>query len=301
MGRRLRHNAAIAANRMRIARSAEDLRYHVAALRLDAVSLALVPTMGALHAGHLSLLAAARREADAVMASIFVNPTQFGPGDGLERYPRNEPDDLAALQAAGCDLAWLPSCEAMYPPGSATTIDVRDVSERWEGAARPHHFRGVATVCAKLFAQTGADLAVFGEKDWQQVQVVRRMVRDLDLPIRIVSAPTVREPDGLAMSSRNRFLTALERNAAAALPRILCEAAGELARGTRASPLLDRAVRSLRSSGLQPDYVALVHAETLHPLNEAPIGEVARLIAAARIGSVRLLDNWAVNRRSSDG
>jgi pantoate--beta-alanine ligase len=282
-------SATVQMRGMRIVRDLPTLRAE--AERLGPI--ALVPTMGALHEGHLSLVAAARREVaamgGAVAASIFVNPLQFGPNEDLARYPRDEAGDLAALEKAGCDLAWLPSVEAMYPPGNATAIEVAGPSEGWEGAARPGHFRGVATVCAKLFLQTGARAAMFGEKDWQQLQVVRRMARDLDIPVRIIGCPTVREADGLAMSSRNRFLSAEERAKAPLLFEALSQAATALRDGGLAEPVLSAARARLAAAGFGVDYLALVEAETLRPIERGP----GRLVAAARLGSVRLLDNIA--------
>ncbi len=192
---------------MLICRDLPSLRAATATLRAAGKRLALVPTMGALHDGHLALVAAGRQAADAVVTSIFVNPLQFNANEDLSRYPRDEEGDLAKLRGAGCDLVWMPPVEAMYPPGSATVIDVAGPTAGWEGDARPGHFRGVATVCCKLFLQCEAQVAVFGEKDWQQLQVVTRMATDLDIPIRILPVATVREADGLAMSSRNRFLS----------------------------------------------------------------------------------------------
>lgn len=275
---------------MRIARDLPSLCAELN--RLGRPSLALVPTMGALHEGHLSLLAAARRQegVGAVAASIFVNPLQFGPNEDLARYPRDEAGDLAKLEAAGCDLAWLPAVEVMYPPGRATEIEVRGPSEGWEGTVRPGHFRGVATVCAKLFLQTGAAVAVFGEKDWQQLQVVRRMVRDLDIPTRIVPCPTVREADGLAMSSRNRFLSAEERARAPTLHAAMRRVAAEVGAGVPAAEALAVARAGLAAQGFAVDYLALVEPETLREVSATP----ARLIAAARLGTVRLLDNMGV-------
>jgi pantoate--beta-alanine ligase len=256
--------------------------------------VALVPTMGALHAGHLALIAAAREAADHVIASVFVNPLQFGEAADLARYPRPEAQDLAMLREAGCDLAWLPGPEAMYPAGFVTAVEVGGPSAGFEGAARPGHFRGVATVCAKLFLQTQADVAVFGEKDWQQLQVVRQMVRDLDLPLVIQGVPTVREADGLALSSRNRFLTAGERATAPLLHATLLALAAELADGREAAAPLAAAEARLRVAGFARDYLALVAGESLAPLARAEAG--ARLIAAARLGSVRLLDNVSASR-----
>lgn len=270
---------------MRIARDLPSLRAELAQLG----RLALVPTMGALHEGHLSLVATARREAEAVAASIFVNPLQFGPNEDLARYPRDEAGDLAKLEAAGCDLVWMPSVEVMYPPGRATEIEVKGPAEGWEGTARPGHFRGVATVCAKLFNQTGAAVALFGEKDWQQFQVIRRMVRDLDLPIRIIGCPTVREADGLALSSRNRFLSAEERAKAPLLYATLQRVAESLRAGMPAAEAIPAAKAELARQDFTVDYLALVEPETLRETDALP----GRLIAAARLGSVRLLDNIA--------
>ncbi|MCB4821859.1 pantoate--beta-alanine ligase [Roseicella aerolata] len=274
---------------MRIVRDLPTLRAETGKLG----PIALVPTMGALHEGHISLVRAARREAaamgGAVAASIFVNPLQFGPNEDLSRYPRDEEGDLRALEAAGCDLAWLPSVGVMYPPGRATVIDVAGPSEGWEGTARPGHFRGVATVCAKLFLQTGARVALFGEKDWQQLQVVRRMASDLDMPLRILGCPTVREADGLAMSSRNRFLAPEERAKAPLVFEALTQVAATLRDGRMAEPVLAEARARLAAAGFAVDYLALVEAETLRPIMRGP----GRLVIAARLGSVRLLDNIA--------
>ena len=280
---------------LRIARDLATLRAETARLG-PREHLAVVPTMGALHAGHISLVQAARRVAGAraVVASIFVNPLQFGPQEDLARYPRDEAGDLAALEAAGCDLAWLPTPDAMYPPGHATVVEVAGPpAEGWEADARPGHFRGVATVCAKLFLQTGAGLAMFGEKDWQQLQVVTRMARDLDIPVRIVPCPTVREADGLAMSSRNRFLTPEQRALAPALPAAMRRAVAAIAAGEAPqAAVLALARAALESQGFAVDYLALVEPETLRPA--APEARRGRLIAAARLGTVRLLDNMAV-------
>jgi len=274
---------------MLVARALAELRSHCTTLRERFGALTLVPTMGALHAGHMALLrAAAAREAGTVV-SIFVNPLQFAASEDLTRYPRDEPGDLALLAAQGCHLAWLPDVATMYPPGDATSISVEGPALRWEGEARPGHFRGVATVCARLFAQVRPDRAYFGEKDWQQLQVVTRMAADLLLPLEIVGVPTVREPDGLALSSRNRFLTAAERQTAPMLSAALEAAAHKLAQRGGAGPVLADARANLLLAGFAVDYFALVDGPTLAPLPEARPG--ARLIAAARIGSVRLIDN----------
>jgi pantoate--beta-alanine ligase len=277
---------------MLIARTIAELKACCASLRAAGRALGLVPTMGALHAGHRALVRAAADSGEAVVASIFVNPLQFGANEDLSRYPRDEAGDLARLEDWGCDLVWLPDVAVMYPPGGATTIDVAGPAEQWEGASRPGHFRGVATVCTKLFGQVRPDRAYFGEKDWQQLQVVRRVVADLHLPLRIIGVPTVREPDGLALSSRNRFLTAAERAVAAVLHGTLSAvAAHELATGRAAEDALADARRRLIQSGFDVDYLALVDGPTMQAVPTARTG--SRLIAAARLGAVRLIDNIA--------
>ena len=279
---------------MLICRDLPSLRAACAALRSNGRRLGLVPTMGALHQGHLALLGAARAAgADAVAASIFVNPLQFNASDDLARYPRDEDRDLAKLRDAGCDLVWLPPVEAMYPPGSASVIEVAGPSKGFEGDARPGHFRGVATVCAKLFLQTGADIAAFGEKDWQQLQVVRRMARDLDIPIHIEAVPTMRKADGLAMSSRNRFLSAAERDTAPMLYQVMLDVTRAIVAGGAVTQVLAEGEARLTAAGFAPDYLALVAAETLEPLAQTTTAPM-RLLAAARLGSVRLLDNMGV-------
>ncbi|MDR3536423.1 MAG: pantoate--beta-alanine ligase [Acetobacteraceae bacterium] len=274
---------------MEIVRSLPALRDACAALRSRHASLGLVPTMGALHDGHRALVRASVASGAATVASIFVNPLQFAPTEDLSRYPRDEAGDLAALEATGCALAWLPDVETMYPPGEATTISLTGPAERWEGDARPGHFRGVATVCAKLFGQVRPDRAYFGEKDWQQLQVIRRMVADLLLPLEIVGVPTVREADGLAMSSRNRFLTPAERAVAPQLYAALQATASALVGGGPADGVLADARTALGSAGFGVAYLALVDGPTLVPIQAATA--TARLIAAARLGAVRLLDN----------
>jgi pantoate--beta-alanine ligase len=255
--------------------------------------VALVPTMGALHQGHLDLVTASRRIADRVIATIFINPMQFNDPADLAAYPRTEQADIAKLEASGCDAVWIPTAEQLYPPDFATTVSVAGVSERWEGAHRPDHFLGVATVVAKLFIAAMPDWAVFGEKDWQQLQVIKRMAADLGLPIRVHGYPTVRDPDGLAMSSRNARLGPDERKQALALPRTLETTAKQIAAGKPVRRALAEAKQALVDAGfLKIDYVALVDAATLEPLNE-PAGEM-RLIAAATIGGTRLIDNVAV-------
>jgi pantoate--beta-alanine ligase len=252
--------------------------------------LALVPTMGALHAGHMALIEEAQRRADRIAASIFINPLQFGAGEDLDRYPRREAEDAEMLEKAGCDLLWLPSVPDIYPDGFLTKVSVSGVSDRWEGEGRPGHFDGVATIVAKLLLSVGPHVALFGEKDFQQLAVIRRMVADLAIPTEIVGVPTVREADGLAMSSRNGYLSDEERRQALALPRALGAARAAILSGTGVPDVLEEARNSLRDGGFsRVDYFALVDAHTLEPL-EAPQGEM-RLIAAAVIGSTRLIDN----------
>lgn len=278
---------------MQIIRDPKALRAAVKALKEGGKSLAFVPTMGALHAGHIKLVSEARKQADAVAASIFVNPMQFGAGEDLDRYPRQEEADAAMLAEARCDLLWLPAADQIYPDGFATKISVAGVSERWEGEARPGHFDGVATVVAKLLVAMAPDVALFGEKDFQQLAVIRRMVADLGLPVDILGVPTVRDADGLALSSRNAYLSADQRRLAVALPNALNEAASRIAAGEPVGRALAAAKQALVDAGfLKIDYVALVDAATLEPVAE-PAGEM-RLIAAATIGSTRLIDNVRV-------
>ncbi len=247
--------------------------------------------MGALHDGHLSLVDHARKYGG-VIVSIFVNPLQFNQPDDLARYPRDEAGDLALLARAGCDAAWIPDVHTIYPPGDATLITVGGPAEGWEGAERPGHFRGVATVVAKLFGQVRPDAACFGEKDWQQLQVIRRMEADLSLGVCIVGVPTERDADGLARSSRNRFLTALDRSVAPELYATLQLARVDLRSGAGAAATLAQSGRRLRASGFGIDYLAMVDGETMLPAVQPAAG--TRLIAAAKLGRVRLLDNIAI-------
>ena len=264
------------------------------ALRAGSKSLALIPTMGALHAGHIALAEEARRRADRVVATIFVNPLQFGADEDLDRYPRQEEKDAEMLERAGCDLLWLPQAQDMYPPGFATTVSVKGLSDRWDGEARPGHFDGVATVVAKLLCAVRPDIAVFGEKDFQQLAVIRRMTQDLQLGVEILGHPTIRDADGLALSSRNAYLSADERQNALALPQALNEAAAQIRSGMPVADSLAQAKERLTAAGFaRIDYVALVNALTLEPLDRA--GGPMRLIAAAVIGRTRLIDNIAVD------
>ena len=277
---------------MQTIREARQLPAALIALRAGAKSLALVPTMGALHAGHLTLVEEAKRRADRVAATIFVNPLQFGANEDFGRYPRQEEKDAEALAEAGCDLLWLPQPEEMYPAGFATNVSVKGLGDRWEGEARPGHFDGVATVVAKLLCAVRPEIAVFGEKDFQQLAVIRRMTQDLQLGVEILGVPTVRDADGLALSSRNSYLSADERRRAGELPTALKDAATDIRSGTPVSEALARGVERLKSAGFKVDYVALVNSLTLEPL-EKPEGSM-RLIAAATIGTTRLIDNIPV-------
>lgn len=279
---------------MQIVREIQALRAAVAGLREGGRRVALVPTMGALHAGHMALVEEGLARADAVVATIFVNPTQFGPNEDLAAYPRREAADARMLEEAGCALLWAPDAATMYPPGFATSIRVSGVTDGLDGAARPGHFDGVATVVAKLFLQTRPDIALFGEKDYQQLAMIRRMAADLDFGIEIVGVPTRRDADGLALSSRNAYLTPAERAAAVALPRALEEAAHAIGTGTPSGRALARARERLAEAGFGPvDYVSLCDAATLEPIET--LDREARLLAAARLGAARLIDNIAVS------
>jgi pantoate--beta-alanine ligase len=284
-------------NALPIVRTVADLRARLDAWRAAGQSIGMVPTMGALHEGHLSLIAHARARADRTIASLFVNPTQFAPGEDFEAYPRDEARDAALLAGAGCDLLYAPSAQAMYAPGFSTTITVSGVSEPLDGQSRPGHFSGVATVVAKLLIQARPDVAVFGEKDYQQLQVIKRLALDLDLPTQIIGAPTVRADDGLALSSRNAYLSPREREIAASLNVVLLNLARALAQGEPVVPAEADAVEALMSAGFDSiDYVEARHACTLERLGPGPIGKApARVLAAARLGRTRLIDNRAVD------
>jgi pantoate--beta-alanine ligase len=249
--------------------------------------------MGALHTGHLALVEEAKRQADRVVATIFVNPLQFGANEDLGRYPRREEEDSRALEQAGCDLLWMPTAEQMYPPGFGTKVVVGALAERWEGEARPGHFDGVATVVAKLFNAVRPEVAIFGEKDFQQLAVIRRMVPDLNLDVEIAGVPTVRDSDGLALSSRNAYLGRDDRARATMLPRVLERTARGISGGEPVGQALEAGRHTLYDAGFSVvDYVALVDSATLEPL-DAPAGRM-RLIAAATISGTRLIDNIPV-------
>ena len=277
---------------MQTVRSSEELARAVAELRQSG-TLALVPTMGALHAGHIALIDEAKRRAERVVATIFVNPTQFNDKDDLARYPRQEPEDVAKLKAAGCDLLWAPSVDDIYPAGFATSVHVSGISDRWEGEHRPGHFDGVATVVAKLLLSVQPDITFFGEKDFQQLAVIRRMATDLNLGVEIAGVSTVRDPDGLALSSRNALLSPSDREKAGGLLSTLADLGGAITRGATVGPAIERAIENLIRNGFEPvDYVAYVDGGTLEPLDGYRVG--GRLIAAAFLGGVRLIDNISV-------
>jgi len=254
--------------------------------------------MGALHSGHISLVRQARAIADKVVVSIFVNPTQFAPHEDLARYPRDEAGDLAKLQdGGGADAVWSPSVDEMYPEGFSTTVKAGSAAGDLEGAFRPHHFDGVATVCCKLFNQVTPDIAIFGEKDYQQLAMLRQMAGDLNMPLRLVAAPTVREADGLALSSRNAYLSAAERAIAPALHAALTEAAARLAAGTPASVVTAEATARVAAAGFTKiDYIEIRDAATLSAA-VCP-GTPLRILAAAWLGKTRLIDNIAAGSPS---
>lgn len=275
---------------VQIIRQLSALRERTKLIRDSGRTLALVPTMGALHAGHMALVELARQQADDVIVSIFVNPKQFGPNEDLDKYPRSEEADAARLAEAGVTALWMPGVSEVYPEGFSTRVKVANLDARWCGAARPGHFEGVATIVAKLFNQVRPDVAVFGEKDWQQLAIIRRMARDLDMHLEIIGMPIVRDADGLALSSRNAYLSASERATALTLPDTLREAARRIGGGENVDVVLATEQARLLAAGFsEVDYFALVDAETLEPLATAkPVG---RLLAAARLGSTRLIDN----------
>ncbi len=277
-------------------RTVADLRVELAPRRQQGHSIALVPTMGAFHDGHLSLMRAARQQTDVVVVSLFVNPAQFRPGEDLAAYPRNEAGDAAQAAAQGVDILFAPAAEEVYPPDFQTEVRVGGLTEPLEGAARgPEHFHGVTTVVTKLFNMVGPDVAFFGQKDAQQAAVIRKLVRDLDMPVRIEVRPTIREPDGLAMSSRNAYLDGVDRERAAALSRALRAAEAAAAGGERdAAAIAAQARAALSEDGVEPEYLELVSTDTLAPVQE--VGESDVLVAvAARVGPARLIDNTIIH------
>jgi len=274
----------------RLITSEGELRALVAEARRANQQVGLVPTMGALHAGHLSLAEAASRDCQLVIVTIFVNPTQFGPGEDFSRYPRTLEKDLALLADRGAQLVFAPATDVMYVAGHATYVEVEGPARRWEGEFRPGHFRGVATIVLKLFNLVQPDRAYFGQKDFQQALVVRRMIADFNLPIVLEVCPTVREPDGLALSSRNVYLSAAERERALAISRSLQAIKTAHAGGARdATKLIEQARETLRAAGLQIDYVAIADRQSLAPLER--IDQPAVALIAARVGTTRLIDN----------
>lgn len=279
---------------IRVVRTVSALRRAVIRWRAGGERIALVPTMGALHEGHFALVRAARRRARRVIVSIFVNPTQFAPHEDFASYPRNFQSDLAALAEMAVDLVWAPSAAVMYPPGFATRIVPEGpATAGLEDKFRPHFFSGVATVVAKLLIQCAPDVAMFGEKDYQQLKVVMRLAKDLDLPVRIIPVATVREQDGLALSSRNSYLSKRERAAAPTLYRVLKDCAGKIARGELPARVLDEGGAAIERAGFVLDYLEARCADTLAPIASTTDGPL-RLLVAARIGKTRLIDNIAV-------
>ena len=273
-----------------VIRTAAELQEKVAGWKRSGILVGVVPTMGALHDGHLSLARAARAQSDRVIVTIFVNPKQFNNPDDLKKYPRTEAHDLALLEAEGVDVLFAPQPDEVYPDGFATNVTVRGVSEPLEGANRPGHFDGVATVVSKLFGMTQAGRAFFGEKDWQQVQVVQRLVRDLNIPIKIIPCPTIREADGLAMSSRNVRLSAAERAQAPALYAIMQRAATAIRAGGGIEAVLETARAEVIAAGFREvEYLELRDAETLAQVTD--LANPVRMLAAAWLGDVRLIDN----------
>lgn len=280
-------------NSLPIVRTVADLRAQVGAWRAEGLTVALVPTMGALHDGHLALVRRAGELADRVIASVFVNPAQFAPHEDFDRYPRDEDGDAAKLTSAGCHLLYTPAVREMYPEGFATAMSMTGPAEGLCGAFRPQMFGGVALVVSKLFIQAQPDVAVFGEKDYQQLQVVRRFTRDLDLPVHVEGLPTVRESDGMALSSRNAYLSADERARAVELSRALADAAAVIAAGGDSGAALESVRARLTAAGFASiDYVELRDAESLTPVADA--ARPARLLAAAWMGRTRLIDNMPV-------
>ncbi len=275
-----------------ITKTAAELQKAIYARAAEGARIALVPTMGALHAGHVSLVELARSHADCVVMSIFVNPTQFGPNEDFDKYPRDLAADIKVAEQAGVDILYAPDAVDMYGEGIATKIDVGDIANELCGKTRPGHFNGVATVVTKLLLRALPNVAVFGEKDYQQLCVIRQVVDDLDIPVEILGAPTLRETDGLAMSSRNRYLSADERKNAAKLYEILRLLAQRLANGHDVEKTLAEGQSLLKYAGFRMDYLTLCDANTLTPL---PIFEApARLLAAGFLGTTRLIDNVAV-------
>jgi pantoate--beta-alanine ligase len=276
-----------------LARTVSALRAQVAQWRAEGARIAFVPTMGALHAGHLSLVELAAAKAERVVVSVFVNPGQFAPNEDFDAYPRTEPDDAEKLAETPAALLYAPNAREMYPEGFATTVSLAGPALDLETNFRPHFFDGVATVVAKLLIQVGPDIAVFGEKDYQQLLVVKRLAADLDLPVEILSGPTVREADGLALSSRNAYLSPEDRQTAVKLAEVIHRMARNLEAGARISPEVEQGKHVLYQAGFNPvDYLEVRDAETLERIDR--IARPARILVAARLGTTRLIDNCAV-------
>jgi pantoate--beta-alanine ligase len=283
-----------------VARTRAEAREWSRGMRAAGKRIAFAPTMGALHPGHVSLIRIGLEKADVAASSIFVNPTQFAANEDLATYPRGEEADLAALEAAGCSFCYCPSPTEIYPPGDSTRVKVKDLSHILEGEVRPHFFEGVASVVSRLFLHVAPDVAVFGEKDFQQLLVIRRMVQDLGFPIEIVGGPTLREEDGLAMSSRNAYLSAEQRAQAAGLSRVMRETAARIEAGESIRDVTKAATDAMLAAGFASvDYVEARRADTLAPFGQdtAPVGTSGRLLVAARMGTTRLIDNMGFVRR----
>lgn len=287
--------------RLRVVRTITALRKAVADLRRGKATVALVPTMGALHEGHIALVKLARRRAKRVIVSVFVNPAQFAPSEDFASYPRDLDRDLAMLADAGVDLVWSPGVNVMYPDGFATKLAPEGPAKAGlEDKFRPHFFGGVATVVAKLLIQCAPDVAVFGEKDYQQLKVISRLTADLDLPVKTVAAPIVRERDGLAMASRNAYLTPEQRVNAKTLFRVLTDCARRIARGEQIARVLDDGNAEIESAGFLVDYLEARHTATLAKVETLAEGPV-RLLVAARLGSTRLIDNMSIHLETPAG
>ena len=279
---------------MKVIHELNEIYTQIDFVRRDAKRIGLIPTMGALHEGHLSLVRRAKQDCDVAVATIFVNPTQFGPNEDLAKYPRTLESDLAALREQGCDFVFVPPSDGVYSNLHSTFVEPPSVARRWEGELRPGHFRGVATIVLKLFQLIPAHVAYFGHKDYQQVAVIRAMVDELNVPIRIVACDTIREPDGLAMSSRNRYLSTEDRVRALGLWLALCRAQSNLASGEVNGTRLEEAMRlELKNASVDSiDYAAVVHPDTMEPLEK--VVESAVAIIAARVGNTRLIDNMTL-------
>lgn len=276
---------------LEIIRTIDDLRKKVSDFRKVGERIGLIPTMGALHAGHLSLVAQAKKETDRQIVTIFVNPKQFGKNEDFSAYPRHEAEDAAKLQ--NVDVLFAPNAEEIYPPGFATKVEVGELANELCGPHRPGHFSGVATIVTKLLTQSLPDRAYFGEKDYQQLQIIKRLVKDLDIPVEIVGVSTMREHDGLAMSSRNRYLSQVERKTASRLPEILKQSAAAIKDGKPIDIVLREGLEKMKQAGFDPiDYFTLADSETLKPLNSPT--RPCRLFIAAYLGRTRLIDNWPV-------